>query len=235
MLQQSNISDLIFIDIETTPAYENLQKVPEYEQLLWEEKRGRYRLETENIEDFYFNNAGIYAEFGKIICISVGLVTKNNNALEYNKISFYGDDESVILKDFYLFLDKSFKQNSKINFCGHNIKEFDIPYICRRSLIKGFKLHPFLAQLQTKKPWENGSIDTMELWKFGDYKNYISLKLLAYSLGIPSPKDDISGKDVGRVYWQEKDLERIKTYCEKDVLTTAQIILKLKGMDLLSV
>ena len=89
MLQQSNISDLIFIDIETTPAYENLQKVPEYEQLLWEEKRGRYRLETENIEDFYFNNAGIYAEFGKIICISVGLVTKNNNALEYNKISFY--------------------------------------------------------------------------------------------------------------------------------------------------
>lgn len=235
MLQQSNISDLIFIDIETTPAYENLQKVPEYEQLLWEEKRGRYRLETENIEDFYFNNAGIYAEFGKIICISVGLVTKNNNALEYNKISFYGDDESVILKDFFLYLDKSFRQNSKINFCGHNIKEFDIPYICRRSLIKGFKLHPFLVQLQAKKPWENGSLDTMELWKFGDYKNYISLKLLAYSLGIPSPKDDISGKDVGRVYWQEKDLERIKTYCEKDVLTTAQIILKLKGMDLLSV
>jgi len=234
MIQQININNLVFIDIETTPIHKQFVDVPEYEQELWEEKRGRYRTEMESVEDFYFNNAGIYAEFGKIICISVGKVYTNETPIAYKSKSFYGDDELILLKDFYQYITEMFRRNPDFNFCGHNIKEFDIPYICRRSLINRLPLHPFLAQLQTKKPWENGSVDTMELWKFGDYKNYISLKLLAHCLGIPSPKDDISGKDVGRIYWQENDLERIKTYCEKDVLTTAQIVLRLKGMELLN-
>jgi len=233
MLQIPNINNLIFIDIETVPREKTLELLSSYEQLLWEEKRGKNRTEQETPAEFYFNNAGILAEFGKIVCISIGTISNGGLFNQFTTKSFYGDDEQEILANFTTFLNKVSKQNPGINLCGHNIKEFDIPYICRRCLMNNQKIPDLLLSLQNKKPWENGSLDSMDLWKFGDYKNYISLKLLAHCLGIPSPKDDISGKDVGKTYWHENGLERIKTYCEKDVLTVANIILKLKGLNLI--
>jgi hypothetical protein len=205
-----------------------------YEQTLWEEKKGKHRDNDEPAAIYYFNNAGIFAEFGKIICISAGYLQKDGLFDGFFGRSFYGDNEVKILKEFKAFITERFEQNPKTIYCGHNIREFDIPYICRRSVMNELPLDDSLIALQSKKPWESGLLDTMDLWKFGDFKNYISLKLLAYCLKVPSPKDDISGKDVGRVYWQEQGLERIKTYCQKDVVTVAQVVLKMKGLSLLS-
>ncbi|MCB9033331.1 MAG: ribonuclease H-like domain-containing protein [Chitinophagales bacterium] len=233
MLQDININNLLIIDIETVPFAKSFDELNNYEQELWEEKKGKHRNEDENKSEFYFNNAGILAEFGKIVCISIATITNDGLFKQIKCNSFYGDDEKQVLIQFQAYLEKVFAQNSRTLLCGHNIKEFDIPYICRRLLINEMQLSSPLLNLQSKKPWEVALVDTMDQWKFGDYKNYISLKLLAYLLKVPSPKDDISGKDVGRVYWQENGLERIKKYCEKDVATVAQIVLKLKADDLI--
>lgn len=234
MLENVRIDDILFLDIETTPKVSHFSKLDAYEQELWEEKRGKHRTEEDTVEDFYFNNAGIFAEFGKIICISVGYTTATGMFQEFELKSFYGDDEAKLLTEFNTFLHQQLKKKKSLSLCGHNIREFDVPYMCRRLLINNLKLPDYFENLQTKKPWEAGLLDSMDFWKFGDYKNYISLKLLAFCLGIPSPKDDISGKDVGKVYWQDNGLDRIKTYCQKDVLTVAQIVLKLKGLSLIS-
>lgn len=234
MLDNVNLNDVLFIDIETVPNSSSFQELDIYQKELWEEKRGKYRGEADDVSDFYFNNAGILAEFGKIICISTGYMSSSGMFQEFNVQSFYGDDEKTILSNFSAFIQQQLKQKRNLALCGHNIREFDVPYICRRILINQQKLPTYFESLQTKKPWEAGLLDSMDWWKFGDYKNYISLKLLAHCLGIPSPKDDISGKDVGKVYWQDKGLERIKIYCQKDVLTVAQILLRLKGVSLLT-
>ncbi len=234
MLEQAKTEDILFIDIETVPQVADISQLNETVQELWEEKKGKHRTEDENVNEYYFQNAGIFAEFGKIICISVGKISQTGMFQEFTVQSFYGDNEIKLLTDFSAFLKQELQKNRNINLCGHNIREFDVPYICRRLLINDLKLPIYFEQLQSKKPWEAGLLDSMDFWKFGDYKNYISLKLLAHCLGIPSPKDDISGKDVGKVYWKEQDLHRIKTYCQKDVLTVAQIVLKLKGLSLIS-
>lgn len=234
MLDNIKIEDVLFLDIETVPNRSSYRDLTNYEKELWEEKKGKFKAETESKDEYYFNNAGIFAEFGKIICISVGWVFADGMFQGFQLKSFSGDDEVKLLKEFSAFLKDKNKANRNLNCCGHNIKEFDVPYICRRMLMHSMKLPDYFESLQAKKPWEAGLLDTMDLWKFGDYKNYISLKLLAHCLGIPSPKDDISGKDVGKVYWNENGLERIVTYCQKDVLTTAQIVLKLKGLSLIS-
>ena len=234
MLEQVKIEDILFIDIETVPEVADINQLDETVQELWEEKKGKHRTEEETINEFYFHNAGIFAEFGKIICISVGKISQTGMFQGFSVQSFYGDDEIKLLTDFSSFLKNELQKNRNINLCGHNIREFDVPYICRRLLINNLKLPMYFESLQAKKPWEAGLLDSMDFWKFGDYKNYISLKLLAHCLGVPSPKDDISGKDVGKVYWKEQNLHRIKTYCQKDVLTVAQIVLKLKGLSLIS-
>lgn len=234
MLDNVKIEDVLFLDIETVPKTSDYNSLDTYEQELWEEKRGKNRSEDENATDYYFNNAGIFAEFGRIICISVGWISQNGMFTTFELTSFYGDDEQKLLKEFTAFLKQRSINTRNLALCGHNIREFDVPYICRRLIMNGLSLPVYFDNLQTKKPWEAGLLDSMDWWKFGDFKNYISLKLLAFCLGIPSPKDDISGKDVGKVYWQEKGLERIKTYCQKDVLTVAQILLKLKGLSLIS-
>lgn len=234
MLDNIKPFDILFLDIETVPKAKNYADLDAYEQELWQEKKGKNRTDEETIEDYYFNNAAIFAEFGKIICISAGWITQDGIFQNFELKSFFGDDESKLLKDFSFFLRQQLAMNKNLILCGHNLREFDVPYICRRLLMNNLKLPDYFETLQAKKPWETGLLDSMDFWKFGDYKNYISLKLLAFCLGIPSPKDDISGKDVGRVYWNENGLERIKTYCQKDVLTVAQIVLKLKGLSLIS-
>ena len=233
MLDHIQLENLICIDIETAPEFSSFENVPEKFRELYLLKAARLREENETDDEHYFNHAGIYAEFGKVICISVGIFARKRKSepFKFRIKSFSGDDEKKLLSEFLELLNKQFKL-SNYQFCGHNIREFDIPYLCRRLLIQHLPL-PKMLDLSGKKPYEINFVDTLQLWRFGDYKNYTSLKLLAALLEIESPKNDIEGKDVGRVYWQEKDLSRIADYCKRDVLTVAQIILRLKNLPLL--
>lgn len=225
MLQQLDLQNILVLDIETVPQFSTFNEVPEHLQKLWDLKTRFQRKEDETPADFY-QRAGIWAEFGKIICISVGIF-KNNHSFRVK--SFYNHDEEELLQDFIQLLNS---QPPQLILCAHNGKEFDFPYLCRRMLIKGLEI-PSQLQIAGKKPWEINHLDTMELWKFGDYKNYTSLNLLAAIFEIPTPKDDIDGSMVGSVYWIENDLERIKTYCQKDVITTARLLQRFKGLPFL--
>jgi uncharacterized protein YprB with RNaseH-like and TPR domain len=220
MLENLKIEDVIFLDIETVPVAENYEDLSENMQRLWEKKSLVFRKEDQNAADVY-QRAGIYSEFGKIICISAGILKETNPPAIRIK-SFYGDDEKKILEEFSQLLQKR-SGNRELQLCAHNGKEFDYPYIARRMIINSLPL-PSILDLAGKKPWEVRLLDTVELWKFGDYKSYTSLDLLTTILGIPSPKDDIDGSMVAAVYWKEKDIARITRYCEKDVLAVAQII-----------
>lgn len=183
--------------------------------------------------EWYTQRAGILAEFGKIICISSGYFYQDlNGKMSFRIKSLSGDDEKKLLTDFLDLLNTFKNKRNIVVMAGHNIKEFDIPYICRRLMIHQLVM-PEILQLSAKKPWETNLIDTMELWKFGDYKNYTSLNLLAAVLGIKTPKDDIDGSMVRDVYYNEHDLPRISVYCQKDVLTTANIIMRFKGLPLI--
>ncbi|MFH2143712.1 MAG: 3'-5' exonuclease, partial [Bacteroidota bacterium] len=207
-------------------------KLDETYRKLWDKKAAYLAKENESSQDI-FDRAGIYAEFGKIICISSGIIFSNIEGTRCFKIkSFYNTDEKKLLQDFFEMLNKFDNNESKL-LCAHNGKEFDFPYIARRALINGLRL-PLLLDISGKKPWEIKHLDTMELWKFGDYKNYTSLELLAKIFNIPTPKDDISGADVAKVYYSEKNIDRIVKYCEKDVLAIAQLFLKYKCEDLIT-
>ena len=183
-------------------------------------------------EDLYPLRAAILAEFAKVACISFGYFKKESNEWQLRIKSLCSDNESEILNRFVTTLNQLFHNNLRWIFSGHNIKEFDVPFLCRRMLINNITIPPCI-DFQHMKPWEAPVLDTLHWWRFGDYKHYTSLKLLAAVLGVPSPKDDIDGSQVGNVYWKEKDLERISIYCEKDVATVANIILRFKGLPLL--
>ncbi|WP_411272901.1 3'-5' exonuclease [Daejeonella sp.] len=229
MLENVNLHQILVLDIETVPQYSSFEEVPCQYQNLWEYKTRFHRKDGQSASDFY-SNGGIWAEFGKIICISAGIFSSEKNQLSLRVKSFYGDEEKVILGLFSTTLKKLSESHI---LCAHNGKEFDFPYLCRRMLINGIPI-PSPLDIQGKKPWEVNHVDTMDLWKFGDYKNYTSLNLLAAVFDIPSPKDDIDGSEVHRVYWEEKNLQRIRTYCEKDVITTSQLLLKFKSLPLLT-
>ena len=226
MLEGLNLENILFLDIETVPASPDFESVPEDFRKFWEKKAGWLKKENETPTDIY-DRAGIYAEFGKIIVICVGHLTLRNGTRHIRLKSFAGDDEAVLLKDFAEMINK-FTSNREVDLCAHNGKEFDFPYIARRMLVNGLKL-PRILDVAGKKPWEVKFLDTLELWKFGDFKNYTSLDLLAHLFGIPTPKDDIDGSMVSQVYWKEKNLNRIVEYCRKDVVTVARLLLRLKG------
>lgn len=228
MLKTLDLSQVMVLDIETVPQYASFQEVPPHFQELWEQKTHYQRNGEQSAEDFY-DRAGIMAEFGKIICISLGIFYLEENKHKLRIKSFSGHDEHLILSEFAALL---YKQTPNLMFCAHNGKEFDFPYLCRRLLINQIEI-PAQLELSGRKPWEVNHIDTMELWKFGDYKHFTSLNLLAAILDIPTPKDDINGSQVKQVYYEEKNLPRIVTYCQKDVITTAQVLLKFKGMDII--
>lgn len=221
---------ILFLDIETVPEQPSYHNLDSTTQQLWEHKSKYQRKEDISAEDFY-ERAGIWAEFGKIICISVGYFIVQNDQRNFRITTFYGE-EAKLLEDFKHLLDEHFNHPKNV-LCAHNGKEFDFPYIARRMIIHGIPL-PQKLDLFGKKPWEIPHIDTMELWKFGDYKHYTSLKLMAHVLGIPSPKEDIDGSMVRFVFYKEKNLARIITYCELDVLTTAQVYLRLRNQPLLA-
>lgn len=231
-MQNIRLENLLLIDIETVSESPAFDQLPEAWKILWEEKVQRTLPADTTAAEFYPQRAAVMAEFSKVICISVGYFKREAQGLQLRIKSFYGDDEKALLQDFIAALQKMEANNNKWSFCGHNIKEFDIPFICRRLFINGLVLPPFL-DFQNMKPWETNMIDTFQYWRFGDYKQYTSLKLLAAALQVPSPKDDIDGSMVGEVYWKEKNIERIVTYCQKDVVTTANIVLRFKHLPLL--
>lgn len=230
MLPHIQIRNLVFIDIETVPEFSSFAQLSDTMNELWAAKHSFVKAENETAEDGYLKRAGVYSEFAKIICISIGFFRedKPESKKTFRIKSFYGDDEKTLLTEFLSVIKKSFNDPEVFHFCGHNIREFDIPFICRRMLIHQLEF-PEIFDISGKRPWEIYDVDTLQLWKFGDYKHYTSLKLLAAVLGIPTPKDQMEGKDVCRVYYQENGLERIVEYCQKDVTTVARLLLRFKG------
>lgn len=229
MLEKIPLDHILFLDIETVPEERSFDQLDAAKKELWEQKSSYQRKEEISAEEFY-ERAGIWAEFGKIICISVGYFTFKGALRSFRLTTLYGEEGKLLL-EFKQLLNSHFNHPKHV-LCAHNGKEFDFPYIARRMIIHGISL-PHKLDLFGKKPWEVPHLDTMELWKFGDYKHYTSLKLMAHVLGIPSPKEDIDGSRVREVYYEENDLDRIITYCELDVLTTAQVFLRLRNEPLL--
>ena len=225
--------DLLLIDIETVPQVPAFNQLTAEWQKLFSDKISKTVPENQNIEDSYRQKAGILAEFAKVICISTGFfyADKSGNICLKMK-SIYGDDEESVLNEFIELVKKFSAHNRNFKFAGHNIREFDIPFLCRRMLINNIDL-PQSFQLQGAKPWEINMVDTLQWWKFGDYKNYISLHLLANVLGIPTSKNDIDGSMVQDVYYLEKDINKIVAYCQRDVVVVAQVLQKFKGFPLI--
>lgn len=230
MLAHIKFDRILFLDIETVPQYVSLSEAPESYRKLWEKKAGYIKKENEQPGDIY-NRAGIYSEFGKIICIVTGMTVYREGKSVFSIHTFSGDDEKNILTEFRSFINK-ISGNREFYLCAHNGKEFDFPYIARRMLVQGIQL-PELFDIAGKKPWEISHLDTMELWKFGDYKHYTSLELLTEIFGIPSPKTDIDGTMIAEVYWKDKNLKRIIEYCQRDVVAIAQIMKRYKGEPLI--
>lgn len=227
------LKDLLLIDIETVPIVENYEQLSLEWQILWWNKIGKSTPENITPAESWKNKAGILAEFGKIICISTAYFYEDKNRVQNLKVkSIYGDDEITVLKEFIALCNKMYKHNKQFYFGGHNIKEFDIPYICRRLMINELPVPEYLW-LHDRKPWEVKMFDTLNWWKFGDNKNYISLHLLATVLKIPTSKTDIDGSKVQEVYYKEKNLQRIVDYCQRDVVVCANIILRYKALPIL--
>ncbi len=228
-----SIYDLLLIDIETVPQYQDYLQLTEVWQSLWCDKISKIMPENFSPEECYLQRAGILAEFGKVICISTGyFINDKDNELVLRVKSIYGDDEKLLLESFKDLIDKMYKHNKHFEFAGHNVREFDIPYLCRRMLINELQL-PAPLQIHGAKPWEVKMVDTLQWWKFGDYKNYISLNLLANVLNVPTSKTDMDGSMVQHVYYKENNLPRIVEYCQRDVVVVANVILRFKNLPLL--
>lgn len=230
MLSDIQLHSVLFVDIETVPSQAAYEEMPLHFRELWEKKSSYFRKENESAEDV-FQRAGIYAEFGKIICVSVGYLYLDGQNRTIRIKSFFGDDEEKLLIRFSDLLNNYSKKN-KLSLCGHNGKEFDFPYLARRMLINGIKL-PKVLDMAGKKPWEVSFIDTMDLWKFGDYKHFTSLDLLTRGFGIPTPKDQMDGSMVADVYYKDHNIKAIVEYCERDVVAVIQLILKFRGEEII--
>ena len=231
MLNNIDISKILFLDIETVPQVYRFQELNDTSKSLWS-KKTKYLQEKDQLSaEEVYEKAGIYAEFGKIICISVGFLIQAKGEMQIRLKSFSSMNEKKLLQGFIDLLNTHYNHNSYI-LCAHNGKEFDFPYISRRLLVNEMKL-PILLNNAGKKPWEINNIDTLELWKFGDYKHYTSLELLTNIFKIPTPKDDIDGSQVAKIFYEDKDIDRIINYCEKDVIATIQLFQKYRGQDLI--
>jgi len=226
------LRNILFLDIETTSGKAHFEQLSSKEQLLFAEKTLYQRQKEDLTPEQFYHKAGIWAEFGKVICVSVGYFSSDFPLQRAFRItSFYGEEKDVLLK--VKDLIENYFSSPQHYLCAHNGKEFDFPFLARRMLIQGIIL-PEALNTMGKKPWEVPFLDTMELWKFGDFKHYTSLKLLTHIFGIPSPKDDIDGSEVHGVYYEQNDIKRIVTYCEKDVLALTQVYLKLCNQKLLT-
>lgn len=233
MITKIPLENFLIIDIETVSEKKDYSSLTEEWQHLWQEKVKRSLPEEVTEDEYYPQRAGVMAEFAKVVCISLGYFKKEAGSYQFRVKSIFSHDEKELLQNFITTLNQLEAVHNHWSFTGHNIKEFDIPFLCRRLLINSLQVPPYL-DFQNMKPWETNMVDTFQYWRFGDYKNYTSLKLLAAALQVPSPKDDIDGSMVGDVYWKENDLQRIAIYCQKDIVTVANIILRFKNLPLLT-
>jgi uncharacterized protein YprB with RNaseH-like and TPR domain len=229
MITRIKLDSILFLDIETVPLFSNYENLDEEAKNLWEVKT-KYQRKDEFTPKEFYDRAGIWAEFGKIICVSVGYFVFKGDKRNFRVTTFHGNEKDLLI-NFKSLLETHFNRPQHL-LCAHNGKEFDFPFIARRMIINGIDL-PYKLNLFGKKPWEIPHLDTMELWKFGDYKTFTSLKLMSYVLGVPSPKDDLDGSMVRDVYYEEKNIDKIIRYCEKDTVTIAQILLRLRNDELL--
>jgi len=232
MIVKLPLENFLIIDIETVSAQKDFISLNQDWQHLWEEKTQRTLPENTSAGEYYPQRAAVMAEFAKVVCISIGYFRKESKHYQLRVKSIAGHDEKILLQQLVDTINQLEAIHNKWCFTGHNIKEFDIPFLCRRLLINNIPIPAYL-DFQNMKPWETNLVDTFQYWRFGDFKNYTSLKLLAAALQVPSPKDDIDGSMVGQVYWEENDIERIANYCQKDVATVANIILRFKNLPLL--
>jgi DNA polymerase elongation subunit (family B) len=229
---------LLFLDIETAQDKLRYDELSPVMQQHWDRRAQRERdaggnlLTSASSAEIYDMRAGIFAEFARVVCISCGYAVAQPDGTYHLRLrSFYGPDEKPILEDFNKLVHEHFGGGRRLTkICGHNVREFDYPFIARRLLLHRIPLAPSF-DMREAKPWEVALLDTMELWKFGDRKSFTALELLAELLGIPTPKSDIAGKDVSRVFWYDKDCDRIARYCEADVLATARLYWALIGQD----
>jgi uncharacterized protein YprB with RNaseH-like and TPR domain len=226
MIKDLKLENILFLDIETVPVRESFDDLSTNMKKLWETRSASFRTEGEEASGVW-PKAGLYAEFGRIVCISAGIFSRLAKPRRFRIKSFYAEDEKEILSEFGELVE-SFRKPGELKLCAHNGKAFDFPFLARRFVVGGLKL-PRVLDIAGKKPWELDFIDTLELWKFGEFRHYASLALLAEVLGVSNPKDDLDGSQVAEVYYREKDLERIVRYCEKDVLAVAQVLLRLSG------
>ncbi len=255
ILRSVDLTRVFFVDIETAPGRADFAEHAPRQQQLWTtfcEKRHAKELEAGQTPADLFARAGLYAEFGQVVCISVGYFRlEADGGLRFYVKSFASTDECEVLHGFATALGERRPYGTKLAMattrehdnprecghflCAHNGREFDYAYLGRRMMICGVPL-PKMLDISGYKPWELPHLlDTMDLWKFGDGKGYTALNLLAGVFNIPSPKDDIDGSQVGRVFWTEGQagVERIATYCEKDVITTARVYLHYAGQSAL--
>ncbi len=223
-LKEENI---LFIDIETVSQVQSYADLDERFKHLWAKKMEFFAKRDEKTPEELYANAAIWAEFGKVVCISAGHIVKSGNKRTLRVKSFYGHNEKHLLESFVFLLNNHFNKDKHF-LCAHNGKEFDFPYLSRRMLVNEIPL-PKILDLAGKKPWEVRHLDTLELWKFGDFKHYTSLDLLAALFNIPSPKTEIDGSMVSGIYWNQGDVEKIASYCQNDVTTVCKILLKLMG------
>ena len=233
MIAKMPLENFLVIDIETVSAKPDFEELDTEWKHLWDEKVLRSLPENITSSEYYPQRAGIMAEFAKVVCISIGYFKKEKVEHQFRVKSLFAHDEKELLQQFVKTINQLEAVHNRWCFTGHNIKEFDIPFLCRRLLINGIGIPAYL-DFQNMKPWETNLVDTFQYWRFGDYKNFTSLKLLAAALNVPSPKDDIDGSMVGEVYWKDKDLQRIATYCQKDVVTVANIVLRFRNLPLLT-
>lgn len=222
------LHNILFLDIETASQYPSYSNMPSEWQGLWDHRSNALlRNKEEETSESIYAKASLYAEFGKVICISCGVIQGSGTNRKIVIKSFVDEDEKTLLNDFSNMVQKwSFGEARWL--CAHNGKDFDFPFLCRRMTVHRVPI-PAVLNCTGKKPWETSFLDTMELWKFGEYKCLTSLNLMANTLGIQTPKDDIDGSKVGGVYWIEKNIARIVAYCQKDVVTVAQIFLHLQN------
>ncbi len=225
----NTLANILFIDIETVSLTKDYDSLPERLKEHWNKKSKRIT-ESETVSDSYFNRAAIYAEFGRVLCIGIGGFYENDNKLKVKTL--HSTSEKELLEMFKNVLEKH-QSGKDLILCAHNGKEFDFPYLCRRMLINNISLPNVLA-ISGKKPWEIQHIDTLELWKFGDYKHFTSLDLLASIFDIPGSKSEMDGSEVNINYHFNNKLEAIKNYCREDVVVLAQLYLKLAGKDILA-
>ncbi|HAR20809.1 MAG TPA: 3'-5' exonuclease [Cytophagales bacterium] len=225
------LKNLVFIDIETVSLTHDFHSLPPRLQEAWAKKSFQLDTEKKDFAAHYFEKAAIYAEFGKVLVIGIGFFHENEQkelCLRVKALS--NPDEKTLLVEFCQLMEKGFPPTD-VALCAHNGKEFDFPYLCRRMLVNGISLPNYL-NISGKKPWEIRHHDTLEMWKFGDRKNYTSLDLLATIFNIPSSKNGIDGSMVNHAYYNDKKLDSIVEYCKRDVQVLAQLFLKMHNIPL---